>query len=339
MRIAKPGSANNSPRTSALQSRRRTLIGDGFQGRPQTRSPAMDQVYLPTPASETPNEPFYTQQTGPARPLSWHPSSQPTQQWLLPYQDSSCNTTPYPYPTYSDAEMLASLQQIPPTPAVYSGYASPASSFSPLSLPYSNFSSQPICSPLSQPLPVQQDTPLLDNYPSADTLSEIPYLPPPHVTDGSIGWDPYATSNAILSRQTAPPTPEDFSCGLLPNQPPQQQQQQQQQREQEQKQEQEQRMKQEPAVTVPQTYEPLIHNEDDDEPEGEILYGMGLYDAPDHNKGHSVVLSLFGGAGDQKEADTGKGLGLKLEDAWEPPASEDEDGEDDDGEGQEEDDR
>jgi len=108
-------------------------------------------------------------------------------------------------------------------------------------------------------------------------------------------------------------------------------------------------MKPEPAQ---QAYQPLIHDDDnDDEPEGEILYGMGLYDAPDQTKGpaalhQSVVLSLLGGARDQREVlDTGKGLGLKLEDAWEPPASdddddedgeEDDDDEDDDGEGQEE---
>ncbi|KAJ4306379.1 hypothetical protein N0V88_001179 [Collariella sp. IMI 366227] len=300
MRIAKPGSANNSPRSSTLQSRRRTLVGDGFQARPQPQSPAMDQMYMPAPASQTPSEPFYEQQTRPARPLSWHPSSQHAQQWLLPYQDTSFNPTAYPYPTYNDAEILGSLH-MPPTPAVYSGYTSPASSFSPLSLPYSNFSSQPMCSPLNQPMPMQQqhqEVPALNNY-SAGTLSEIPYLPPPQVTDGSIGWDPYfATSSTIAlpNRQTAPPTPEDFA------------------------------------------YNPLIHNPENDDAseEGEILYGLGLYDPPDHSK-RSVVLSLLGG--EQKEVvDTGKGLGLMLEDAWEPAASEDEDEEGDDDDDEEEDD-
>jgi hypothetical protein len=111
--------------------------------------------------------------------------------------------------------------------------------------------------------------------------------------------------------------------------PPQQQQQQQQQQPQ-------QPAKQETTHQQQQAYQPLIHDDDAaDESEGEILYGMGLYDAPDHSKGssatlhQSVVLSLLGGTREQNELDTGNGLGLKLEDAWEPPASEDEDEEDD----------
>jgi hypothetical protein len=85
---------------------------------------------------------------------------------------------------------------------------------------------------------------------------------------------------------------------------------------------------------------------DDNGEEGEILYGMGLYDAPAPKSSdtlhQSVVLSLLGGVKDEEETDGGRGLGLKLEDAWEPPASpsgdEDEEGEDGDGEGQEDED-
>lgn len=359
MRIAKPGSANNSPRSSALQSRRRTLIGDGFRGGLQTRSPAMDQTYLVTPASDTPSDSFYERETTarPARPLSWHPSSQHVQQSLF-HQDNS-NPVMYPYSAYNDAELLAGLQHLPPTPAVYSGYASPAEPFSPLSLPYSDFSSQQMCSPLSQPVHTpqlqhqqqqqqqQRQTPVFhpatpySNFPAAaSTVSEMPCLPPAHVADDlTHAWGAYSatsTAGAMLSRQTAPPTPEDFACGLVAGQGMETREQQQQVPS---------PMKPEPAQ---QAYQPLIHDDEiDDEPEGEILYGMGLYDAPDGNKGaalhQSVVLSLLGGARDQREADTGKGLGLKLEDAWEPPASddddeeggEDEEEEDDDGQGQE----
>ena len=344
MRIAKPGSANNSPRSSTMQSRRRTLIGDGFRGGLQTRSPAMDQTLAPAPASEIPNQSFYEREssTRPARPLSWHPSSQNVQPSLL-HQDSG-NSMIYPYSAYSDADLLASLQQLPPTPAaVYSGYTSPAEPFSPLSLPYSNFSSQPMCSPLSQPLPTPQEqlqqqasvfTPAAPycSYPSAaGALSEMPYLPPPRVEDeSSLAWEHYpaVTTAAMLSRHTAPPTPEDFACGLATHQGMETREQQ----------------HQSPVKAEPtqRAYQPLIHDdENDDEPEGEILYGMGLYDTPDHSKGpalhQSVILSLLGNPRDQREADSGKGLGLKLEDAWEPPASDDEEddeGEDDDGEGQ-----
>jgi hypothetical protein len=331
MRISKPGSASNSPRSSTMQARRRTLIGDGFWGGLQTPSPAMEQMYQPSPAPETPSESFYERETTrSARPVSWHPSSQNAQQSLYSQQESS-NAMFYPYSMYSDAEILASLQQYPPTPAAYSGYTSPAESFSPLSLPYSNYNSQQMCSPQQQQQ--QQQTPAAfhpgpcsSNYPSANTLSDIPYLPPPHVADESLSWDAYSGNNALLSQHTAPPTPEDFAYNVAP---PQQQQQQQQQPQQPAKQE-----------ATQQAYQPLIHDDDAaNESEGEILYGMGLYDAPDHSKGssatlhQSVVLSLLGGTREQKdELDTGNGLGLKLEDAWEPPASDDEDEEDDDDE-------
>ena len=82
-----------------------------------------------------------------------------------------------------------------------------------------------------------------------------------------------------------------------------------------------------------------------DESGGEILYGMGLYDAPDKsyndpslNLHRSTIMSLLGGAGGYPEP-TGKGL--KLEDAWEPPASDDEDDDaesDQDAEGDDQDD-
>ncbi|KAK3308839.1 uncharacterized protein B0T15DRAFT_120529 [Chaetomium strumarium] len=326
MRISKPGSANSSPRTSAFQSRRRTLIGDGFQGKLQTQSPVTGQAYLPTPASEAPSEFFYGRESRPARPLSWHPSSQYAQQTPFPQHDSSGNVL-YQFPAYSDAEMLAALQQMPPTPTVYSGYTSPAESFSPLSLPYSNLSSQQ----------QQQQGPtyppaVCSDYPSAGALSEIPYLPPPQAGSASFAWEPCPANTSMLSRHTAPPTPEDFACSLMLNQAagearaalPQQP------------------TKQSAAISSRQSFEPLIRSdENDEESEGEILYGMGLYDEPDHRRApslhQSVVLSLLGSAVDPKEeTDSGEGLGLKLEDAWEPPASEDEEDGEDDGEGQEE---
>lgn len=84
---------------------------------------------------------------------------------------------------------------------------------------------------------------------------------------------------------------------------------------------------------------------EDDESGGEILYGMGLYDTPDKSYNdpsldlhRSTLMSLLGGAGGYPEP-TGKGL--KLEDAWEPPASDDEDEDaesDQDAEGDDQDD-
>lgn len=349
MRISKPGSASNSPRSSTLQSRRRTLIGDGFQGR--LISPAVESTYLPTPASEIPSEPLYERNCRPARPVSWHPSPHyHTQQPLYPQQVGS--TPACPYPTYGEVDILASLQHLPPTPAIYSGYASPTESFSPLSLPYSSFSSQPVYSPPSQPAPVQQEqqeqqeeqqapaafrsSPCVDYSPAA-AVPELAYLPASRLTDDSLTWESYPPCNSLLDQHTAPPTPEDFACSITSN---------------------------DAAAPVAETriqkeaaYQTVIVDDSgDDESEGEILYGMGLYDAPDHGKGvtdgdgsslgmlhRSAIFSLLSSRdADRARAeddcsDTGKGLGLKLEDAWEPPVSDDEEDEDADADGESQD--
>ncbi|KXX78097.1 hypothetical protein MMYC01_204196 [Madurella mycetomatis] len=347
MRISKPGSANNSPRSSTLQSRRRTLIGDGFQGR--LVSPAVESTYLPTPASEIPSEPFYEQNCRPARPISWHPSPHyHTQQPLYPQQASS--TPACSYPIYGEVDILASLQHLPPTPAIYSGYASPTESFSPLSLPYSSFSSQPVYSPLSQPAPVQHEqqgqqeeqqeeeqapaafrsSPCVGYSPTA-ALPELAYPPATRLTDDSLVWESYPPCSSLLDRHTAPPTPEDFAYSITPNDAAASEVA-------------EARGQKETAY---QTV--IVDDSGDDESEGEILYGMGLYDAPDHSKGatdednsslgmlhRSAIVSLLSSrdadrAGAEEDcSDTGKGLGLKLEDAWEPPASDDEEDADED---------
>ncbi|KAK4181450.1 hypothetical protein QBC36DRAFT_175235 [Triangularia setosa] len=313
MRISKPGSANNSPRSSML-SRRRTLIGDGFQGRfpPQQQQQSVDSTYLPTPASDISNESFYGQEVRRARPVSWHPSPQYSAQTpLYPPQTSSMLCSPYP--AYSEAEIMATMHQLPPTPAVYSGYTSPAEGFSPLSLPYSSFSSQqPVYSPQVQ---AQQQAPI--------------YRPAPPVTTETMGWNAYPSagpthSNTMMmpvQRHTAPPTPEDFACppplnlnnyGSL--------------------------------ETTPSKVDSMVSaqvvqvQEDEDEEEGEILYGMGLYDPPNHSQQdvhRSTIFSLLGGLA--PSADENKGLGLKLEESWEPPVSDDEDEEEEeDGEGDDE---
>jgi hypothetical protein len=334
MRITKPNSASNSPRSSTLQARRRTLIGDAFRGGLQAPSPAVHQAQLPTPSSAPQDECFYGRETSrPARPVSWHPSSQDAQQSLYAQPDTNF----YSYSAYDDA--LASLQHFPPTPGPGSGYTSPMESFSPLSLPYSSFSSsqQQIYSSMSQPVPAahQQQAAAFSSatcssdYAAVAAPSEIPYLPLTHAADDTIAWDHHPDSTALFSRPTAPPTPEDFAYALDPNQVTE-------------------TLAQQKQPTKPeaaqQAYQPLIHDdENDDESEGEILYGMGLYDAPGQVKEsslhQSVVHSLLGGVRDNKEEeDTGKGLGLKLEDAWEPPASEDENEEDNDEDNDEDDD-
>lgn len=129
-----------------------------------------------------------------------------------------------------------------------------------------------------------------DGLPS---LTHAPSLDTPAAN--TLDWNSY-TPHGLSN--TTPPTPDSF-VGL--SQP-------------------------QPSVsgdTVP--YEAL----DDSEEEGEILVGMGLYDAPEKfeedpqlNNYRSTVSSLLG-ATYQRMEPTGKGL--KLEETWVPPQSEDSD--------------
>ncbi|KAK3937659.1 hypothetical protein QBC46DRAFT_267067 [Diplogelasinospora grovesii] len=297
MRIAKPSSANNSPRSALLQSRRRTMIGDaGAQGRFNPQQ--FETPYLPTPSADLSTEAVYQPEKRSARPLSWHPSSQRLPQ-SYPYSTQQPAML-YPGSAYNDCDVFASFQQLPPTPAVYSGYNSPSSTFSPLSLPYSNIESQQYFSPAAHWALPPQPTPV-DQLDSASRLapmgavSDIPYQTGPRVVGGTLDWNTFAAQG--FDRCTAPPTPEDFNQSQQP-QP-----------------------KLDAEDSIP--FQPL----EDDESEGEILYGMGLYDPPDksvadsHLDFHrSAVFSLLGGS--EYPEPTGKGL--KLEDAWEPPASDDE---------------
>jgi hypothetical protein len=232
----------------------------------------------------------------------------------------------YAVPNYNNASHLGSYQQFPPTPAPYSGFASPASAFSPLSLPYSNFNSQSYYSPTNQGVTLQQPQqpmPALAYQQSPGHLSvgavspcDISYLPEPRVTTTSVSsldWDSFAMHG--FDKYAAPPTPEDFVAHGQTSKAA--------------------AMETMPKVAADDEaipYEPL----DEDDSDGEILYGMGLYDTPEKDTKldfhRSTVFSLLGGSFPEP---TGKGL--KLEDAWEPPASDDEE-EEQDAEGDERDD-
>lgn len=118
-------------------------------------------------------------------------------------------------------------------------------------------------------------------------------------------WNNFAV-NGFEHASTAPPTPENF----LPIQHP------------------------EPTFPAEESipYHPL-----DDSDDGEELIGMGLYDTPEPAKApssdpqldnyRSLMMSHLLGAGRRVEP-TGKGL--KLEETWNPPPSDDEDEDEDD---------
>jgi hypothetical protein len=129
-------------------------------------------------------------------------------------------------------------------------------------------------------------------------------------------WENFATNG--FDDVTAPPTPNDF----LPIQQP------------------------DPSFEADESI-PYHSLEDSDEP-GEVLVGMGLYDAPEKspasdphldNYRSSIMSQLLGPGYRKPETPVATGKGLKLEETWNPPPSddgEDEDGdEDEDAEGSE----
>jgi hypothetical protein len=245
------------------------------------------------------------------RPVSWHPSS---------YQAPQQHHQPtYPTSTF-DFNSQAQYLNIPLTPSVYSGYTSPSSTFSPLSMPYTGYEQQqaqqqynfqntsaaPQPTPsyaFSQPVTMGQQT---QNYIAAPTqdVDQTMY--------SHFDWSNFATNG--FESSTAPPTPDDF----LPIQHP------------------------EPSFSAEESipYHPLS----DTESTGEDLIGLGLYDTPEAAKSpspdpqldnyRSLMMSQLLGSAYRRPEPVGKGL--KLEETWNPP-SEDEDDEDDDDDDDEQD--
>jgi len=321
MRVTKPRSAHNSPGPSGTLGRRRAVKTDSY--------------YYPSPSravEETMSLASHvvcTEPTRSARPFSWHPPShyvqQPESQVLLqPQAQYQLSTSQYPVYSYADTDYFMSNRQLPPTPAVYSGYTSPASAFSPLSLPTTGFEQQPLqyfpqaswatVPELSPPAPAT--APMVDRLARSSTgTGSDGYSEgaPPSTVDS---WNTFA-SHGFISSNT-PPTPQDFA--QAPQAEP--------------------RLQSEESIP----YHPLEEEGGEGEGEGEILYGMGLYDAPDkpidpHLQYHrSTISSLLGSTFTSSEP---AGKGLKLEDAWEPPASDDgnsQNGDDEDAEGDSQDD-
>ncbi|KAH6987436.1 hypothetical protein BKA56DRAFT_576847 [Ilyonectria sp. MPI-CAGE-AT-0026] len=301
MRVVKPTSANNSPRSSGMMARRKTLMNDGNAQR--RRQQALEQASL-----------FYgIEQQQPAkrssRPVSWHPNTYGQQ--LRPQLQQPM----YPVSTAnlyaSQQDMYASYPHLSPMLGSHSCNTSPSSAFSPLSLPYQGVDNVPylptdetgLAAPATVPYPSMAAPRLAhDGYSTADDVAaeNMSY---------TNGWD-WNTFIMHGFNSTSPPTPEAF---------PQAQHSQ-------------------PAMSeeaIP--YQAL----DESEEEGEILVGMGLYDTPDKyeedpqlNNYRSTVSSLLGSTFRSYEP---KGKGLKLEETWEPPKSDEDEEDDDDDEEVEED--
>jgi hypothetical protein len=312
MRIVKPTSASNSPRNAATLNRRKTVMADGLYRR---RPVQMDQ----NPGTPAGMRTFYDDSLSQpvlhsSRPLSWHPSGHST--YEQPYQ-----------PNYNMQinDWNAAYNMESATPAIFSAYGSPISSFSPPSQPAIGY---------DQNIPFFSDAsslcvPAFDNNANISTNNNMytTYQSSPisqledsqSYTNLSGGMNPSIYShfdwNSLSSNSfdnaSAPPTPNNF----LPIQHP------------------------DPPCNVedPIPYTSL----DDEEADGEELIGMGLYDTPEKSaprdsqldQYRALMMTQLLGPGYNKNEPTGKGL--KLEETWNPPRSDD--GEDDDGEGEDDD--
>ncbi|CEI39243.1 hypothetical protein FVEN_g10471 [Fusarium venenatum] len=277
MRVAKPSSANNSPRSSSLMARRKTLMNDGNSQRRQQQ--IMEQ--LSSFCDIESQQPYQR----PSRPVSWHPSSYG--------QTSTQQQMPTLAPSYSPVgqqDLYGNYSHYSPMMSSTSCGTSPLA-FSHLPLPYQsadNMAYNPY-----------QGTCMSQHSPAASLATDacsMPATSAPVETAYSHGWD---WNNFIMHGfgSTTPPTPETLPQSQLSQ----------------------------PAVSEDIQYQAL---DDASEEEGEILVGMGLYDAPEKfnedpqlNNYRSTVSSLLGSSFRGYEP---SGKGLKLEETWEPPKSDDE---------------
>lgn len=216
--------------------------------------------------------------------------------------------------SYSNSEDLAH------TPALQSNYGSPSATFSPESQPWTNYDQEyplydtSLMQPsFNNPMANYTDYAQLQLHLAAHAAhqqtqqtSYNDYMNPSIYSH--FDWNNFAATG--FEDGTAPPTPENF----LPIQHPE-------------------------APCAIETTIPY-HSLDDQEDEGEILVGMGLYDAPEKasptdlqqwEQYQTAMISKYLGSTERAVAES-MGKGLKLEETWNPPASEDED-EDQDAEG------
>ncbi|RYP52858.1 hypothetical protein DL768_002107 [Monosporascus sp. mg162] len=302
MRVVKPSSASNSPQTRTAH--RTTLMNDGSLAR--RRQQILD--YALTQQMQGPPHQYssYPEPVKRAsRPVSWHPGSHPQQpqeqmqmHQPIPQPDYSQYVVPLPTP-YAPADIYTGYQHLPPTPTAYSAHASPSPSFSPLSFSFA-------APPQTQAPPQYISTRTWDpphqagsgQY-STNGSPEAGVSLPPAVGHGYFGQD--ISNIHAFGGCAAPPTPDD----IQPVVPPEEE--------------------------IP--YQPL--EDPEEEEEGEILVGMGLYDPPVKAETDPELDNYRTSTSQLLGTTYRRGQGLKLEEAWEPPASDDED-ESEDADGEEE---
>ncbi|CAM1508399.1 Fc.00g052470.m01.CDS01 [Cosmosporella sp. VM-42] len=200
MRVAKPTSANNSPRSSALMGRRRTLMNDGNAQRRQQQVLEQVSMYYGTENQQTVKRS--------ERPVSWHPSS---------YGQQLQHQTQQQYYSLPTPNMYADQQypQFSPMMASYSCNTSPSSSFSPLALPFQSVDTFQYL-PTEERLFTQQPPPIYHSTNGGQYVQEGFSTSEENVAeDGSSnGWD-WNTFIMHGYSTTTPPTPETFPQAQL----------------------------------------------------------------------------------------------------------------------------
>ncbi|KAG7419024.1 hypothetical protein LZL87_000628 [Fusarium oxysporum] len=292
MRVTKPSSANNSPRSSGFMARRKTLMNDGNSQRRQQQI----MEHLATFCD------VESQQPAPrsSRPVSWHPGSYGQQPYVQAQQPAYALTTSH-LPT-DHQDLHGNYAHYSPTMGSTSCGTSPLA-FSHLPLPYQstdNMTYNPY-----------HGTNVPHHSPAASMVlpgRQLPVISAPAEATDSNGWD-WNTFIMHGIGSTTPPTPETLPQTQLSQ----------------------------PAVSEDPHYQAL---EDAAEEDSEILVGMGLYDTPEKynedpqlNNYRSTVSSLLGSSFRTHEP---QGKGLKLEETWEPPKSDEEDEDDDEDEDEDE---
>lgn len=283
MRVVKPNSTSNSPLEALGSGRRRTFIAESQR----RAAPVMDHNSMAQPAWQSNDGLQIPART--SRPMSWHPAP-------LPLQHTRYSPGPVQAAYYNNEHVF---DHSPAPSAVYSGFTSPASSFSPLALPQAQYQQQ---YPVYNPLACQPPSMPYIAYQSPQ-YQDPQYAVPPkpsHFIDNtnSAMYSHSDWNNFVANGFEQPPTPSNVPSSQQP----------------------------EPIFTPEEAipYHPLSEAE----PDGEELVALGLYDTPSKQSGGFMALGGF-----RPSEPTGKGL--KLEEAWEPSASDDSSS-DDDGDGDEE---
>ncbi|KAI0201272.1 hypothetical protein F4808DRAFT_132669 [Astrocystis sublimbata] len=291
-RVVKPRSANNSPQS--LMARRRTMANDNHQAR--RRQHALDQAlhqHVQDTSLYTTHQDEVPRNT---RPMSWHPSSHPPdiQQMYMQMPRADFREFPTTMPTpYHSKEYFTGYQNLPPTPAAYSGHTSPAGGFSPLQLSYGPTSQSAAVPAYVSESWIPTTQPASSGYSQGGRHEAVEPFPA-YNNQASYRWHSYSPQEPDSC--TAPPTPNECLGSQQVHAVPSED-------------------------VIP--FQPLEES-DNEEDEGEILVGMGLYDLPsktntDPELGHyrMTTSQLLG-------TTYRSGKGWKLEEAWEPPATDDE---------------